>query len=104
MARWLAHGSGVAELARALLPGLPAVIHSPVAVIRNRLQRKMPSSDRREVRRYAECVKCHDPVPAPGVCRSCAGLGSPRQVNVGGGAAVAAAGAARVRAAMCQPR
>ncbi|MFI9156558.1 hypothetical protein [Kitasatospora aureofaciens] len=53
--------------------------------------------------RYAECAKCHDPVPQPGICAAYAGLGG-RTTQVGNGAAVAAAGAARVRAAVLAAR
>ncbi len=49
--------------------------------------------------RYAECAKCHDPVPQPGICRACAGLGR-RPAEPASGAHIAAEGAARVRAAM----
>ncbi|WP_157531507.1 MULTISPECIES: hypothetical protein [unclassified Kitasatospora] len=102
VSRWLERGSTAVELARALLPGLPATMHSPAAVIRYRLERRMPSVQAPDVpstARYAECGKCHDPVPRPGICRPCAGLGT-RQAAVGGGAAVAHTGAARARDAM----
>ncbi|MEU7092587.1 hypothetical protein [Kitasatospora aureofaciens] len=106
VAQWLERGSTPQELAQALLPGLPEPLHSPVGVLRSRLQRKMPPVQAPQMPskpRYAECAKCHDPVPQPGFCAACAGLGA-RSVQVGGGAAVAAAGAARVRAAMLAAR
>lgn len=102
VAQWLESGATHADLAHALLPGLPVPLHSPVGVLRSRLKRKMlpvPAPQQSSKPRYAECAKCHDPVPQSGICASCAGLGV-RTVQVGGGAAVAAAGAARVRAAM----
>ncbi|MEV3872343.1 hypothetical protein [Streptomyces sp. NPDC049906] len=100
--RWLERGSTPDDLARALLPGLPAPVHSPVAVLRNRLERKMPPvpAPAPPVRaRYAECTECRDPVPRPGLCRACAGLGGPADAP-GAGVAVARLGAARAREAM----
>ncbi|SOB89029.1 hypothetical protein [Streptomyces sp. 1331.2] len=102
VAKWLERGATHADLAAALLPGLPVPVHSPVAVLRNRLERKMPpvpAPVRPVAGRYAECAKCHDPVPQPGICRPCAGLES-RMLTVGGGDAVTRAGAARARAAL----
>ncbi|WP_416875487.1 hypothetical protein [Kitasatospora sp. SC0581] len=106
VAQWLERGSTVQELAQALLPGLPVPLHSPVGVLRSRLQRKLPpvqAPQQPSTPRYAECAKCHDPVPQPGICRSCAGLVA-RKAGTGDGVAVAAAGAARVRAAMYSAR
>ncbi|MFF8773483.1 hypothetical protein [Kitasatospora sp. NPDC015120] len=73
--QWLERGSTAVELAHALLPGLPSPLHSPVAILRDRLQRKLPPP-RAEAAppAYAECPGCHDPVPRPGLCRACAGL------------------------------
>ncbi|WP_329581963.1 helix-turn-helix domain-containing protein [Kitasatospora sp. NBC_01250] len=102
VAQWLERGSTPGELAQALLPGLPATVHSPAAMLRDRLRRKMPPAQiprQRPTARYAECAKCHDPVPQPGTCRACSGL-SERQVAVGGGVAATRGGAARAREAM----
>lgn len=103
VAQWLERGSTPADLAHALLPGLPATVHSPVGVLRNRLTRKLPPENAPEqpaaAPSYAECAKCHDPVPEPGTCRPCAGLASPT-VGVGGGAAATPNGAARARSAL----
>ncbi|WP_371496177.1 helix-turn-helix domain-containing protein [Kitasatospora sp. NBC_00374] len=102
VACWLERGSTVGDLAQALLSGLPAIVHSPVGVLRSRLERKMPPvpapPTAREAR-HTECGRCHDPVPRPGICRACAGLGGPA-VAVGGGAAATRTGAAQARAAM----
>ncbi|MFE4514282.1 hypothetical protein ACFRMQ_08825 [Kitasatospora sp. NPDC056783] len=101
VAQWLERGAVHADLAQALLPGLPTPMYSAAAVLRCRLERKMPPA-RPAVRppaRYAECAKCLDPVPRPGICRLCAGLAT-RTLTVGQGADVAAAGAARVRTAL----
>ncbi|MFB7122462.1 hypothetical protein [Kitasatospora sp. NPDC056273] len=101
VAQWLARGSTAADLAHALLPGLPTPMHSAAAVLRYRLEHKLPPARpaARPPARYAECAKCHDPVPRPGICRPCAGLAT-RALTVGQGADVAAAGAARVRTAL----
>ncbi|MGA5817696.1 hypothetical protein ACPC54_07535 [Kitasatospora sp. NPDC094028] len=97
--QWLARGSTPADLAHALLPGLPVPMHSAAAVLRYRLEHKMPPVPAAAAARYAECAKCHDPVPRPGICRPCAGL-TTRTLTVGKSAEVAAAGAARVRTAL----
>ncbi|WP_406088709.1 hypothetical protein [Kitasatospora purpeofusca] len=101
VAQWLARGSTAADLAQALLPGLPAPVHSAAAVIRYRLEHKMPPAQpaARPPARYTECAKCHDPVSQPGICGPCAGL-APRSVGVGGSEASARTGAARARAAL----
>ncbi|MFF3112509.1 hypothetical protein ACFVSN_25350 [Kitasatospora sp. NPDC057904] len=101
VAQWLRRGADHADLAQALLPGLPTPVHSAAALLRYRLEQKMPP-DRPVARppaRYAECARCHDPVPRPGICRPCAGL-TTRAQTAGKGAEVAAAGAARVRTAL----
>ncbi|MET8544066.1 hypothetical protein ABZW03_25960 [Kitasatospora sp. NPDC004799] len=101
VAQWLARGSTPADLTHALLPGLPTPMHSAAAVLRYRLEHKMPPARpvARPPARYAECAQCHDPVPRPGICRPCAGLAA-RTPTIGQGADVAAAGAARVRTAL----
>ncbi|MEU2625779.1 hypothetical protein [Kitasatospora sp. NPDC007106] len=102
VAGWLERGSSPADLSLALLQCLPATIHSAFGVLRHRLTRKMPPVPEARppaVARYAECDRCHDPVPRPGICRACAGLGA-RQVAVGTGEAATRRGAALVRAAM----
>lgn len=104
--QWLERGSTAGELARALLPGLPVPLHSPVGVLRSRLQRKLPPvrvPQQPMKPRYAECAKCHDPVSGPGICAACAGLGG-RRAQADDGAVVATNGAARVREAMLAAR
>ncbi|MFF0389020.1 hypothetical protein ACFYS8_10025 [Kitasatospora sp. NPDC004615] len=103
VAQWLEHGATPADLARALLPGLPVPLHSPTAILRNRLERKLSPAHpdvRPAVDHRPECTKCNDPVPEPGICRPCAGLATRRAPAVGGGAGVTRAGAARVREAV----
>ncbi|MBD0670439.1 hypothetical protein [Streptomyces sp. CBMA156] len=100
--RWLQRGCGEDELAHALLPGLPRAMHSPAAILRDRLQRKLPpepAAAQPPPAPYTECGRCHDPVPRPGICRACAGLGS-RIVPVGTGATATSGGVARARAAL----
>ncbi|MFI9361794.1 hypothetical protein ACIG5E_12150 [Kitasatospora sp. NPDC053057] len=100
VARWLEQGSGEAELAHALLPGLPQRMHSPVAILRDRLRRKLPPvRPAAPPASYAECGRCHDPVPRPGICRACAGIGT-RTIAVGIGADATPSGVARARAAL----
>ncbi|MFF3115486.1 hypothetical protein ACFVSN_40680 [Kitasatospora sp. NPDC057904] len=103
---WLERGSTTADLAHALLPGLPAAVHSPVGMLRDRLERKMPAvrpAQPTAVCRYAECSECRDPVPGPGRCRRCAGH-EPRVPAASAGAAVTARGANRARAALLGAR
>ncbi|HJD80146.1 hypothetical protein [Kitasatospora aureofaciens] len=101
VAQWLKRGSSAAELADALLSDLPQPIHSPTAIIRSRLQRKMPPAQAAPPPpAQAECAKCHDPVPQPGICRPCAGLGGTRTLAIGIGAAATPDGVARARAAL----
>ncbi|MBC3843102.1 hypothetical protein GXW82_31655 [Streptacidiphilus sp. 4-A2] len=103
VAQWLERGYTERDLSQALLPGLPAQMHSVVAVLRNRLLRKLPPAPQPVVAAVApqrhECAQCADPVSQPGICRPCAGLGG-RTVQVGGGQATTARGIAKVRAAM----
>ncbi|MFC8718897.1 hypothetical protein [Kitasatospora sp. NPDC057198] len=102
VAQWQERGATPADLAAALLYGLPQPMHSAAAVLRNRLERKMPPAPdpvRQAPARYSECARCHDPVPRPGICGPCAGI-APRTPAVGGGAAVTRIGMARVRDAL----
>ncbi|MFI6848383.1 helix-turn-helix domain-containing protein [Kitasatospora sp. NBC_00085] len=100
---WLERGCSVEDMARALLPGLPVPMHSAASVLRYRLKQKKPPARAPEppaaAPRLAECAECRDPVPEPGICRPCAGLGR-RPVAVGGGAAATARGVARARAVL----
>ncbi|QKW20589.1 hypothetical protein HUT16_17280 [Kitasatospora sp. NA04385] len=101
-ARWLARGFGAAELAQALLPGLPERIHSPRAVVRSRLVDKLPpvcAPEQPQAPQKHECANCGDPVPRSGLCGPCQGRPKPA-VKVGGGQASTPAGAARARAGL----
>ncbi|WP_370092561.1 hypothetical protein [Streptacidiphilus sp. MAP12-20] len=104
VAGWLERGASEHDLAAALLAGLPAQVHAPVALLRDRLARKLPPEPVQQAAavptvRWHECAKCADPVPQPGICRACAGLAA-RQPAVGSGSAVTARGAALVRASL----
>ncbi|MFB7950064.1 hypothetical protein ACFC6L_34740 [Kitasatospora phosalacinea] len=104
-ARWLARGFGAAELAQALLPGLPERIHSPRAVVRTRLLDKLPPTcapERPQARQTHECANCGDPVTRSGLCGPCQGRPKPA-LKVGGGQASTPAGAARARAGLRPP-
>ncbi|MBV9025077.1 MAG: hypothetical protein JO362_15100 [Streptomycetaceae bacterium] len=81
--QWLERGSTLGDLIQALLPGLPPIVHAPVALLRSRLERKMPPV----------------PVLVSVPRQACASLSTPIP-SLGGGAAIAATGAARVRAAL----
>ena len=102
VAAWLERGCTEQDLAQALLPGLPAHVHSPASLLRDRLTRKLPATPEPVIpskSRWSECGQCGDPVPHAGICRTCAGLGA-RVPDVGGGADATAHGIAKVRAAM----
>jgi hypothetical protein len=105
VAQWLARGSTPADLSQALLPGLPTPLHSAAAVLRYRLEHKLPPAQAPVLpaARRSECPSCHDPVPRPGICRTCAGLGT-RTPAVGCGASATARGVARARAALLAAR
>ncbi|MGW2397137.1 hypothetical protein ACWCYY_11345 [Kitasatospora sp. NPDC001664] len=96
---WLERGGSQEQLREALLAGLPETVYSPVAVIRSRLERKMPPERRREVPRTAECADCRDPLPGPGLCGRCSGAVRSRSAEARV-AAVTARGMAKVRAVM----
>ncbi|MFC1417701.1 hypothetical protein [Streptacidiphilus cavernicola] len=103
VAQWLERGCTERDLAAALLPGLPARMHSAAAVLRDRLLRKLPPApepvEAPVALQWHECARCADPVARPGLCRPCEGLGE-RTVKVGGGETSTARGIAMVRAAM----
>ncbi|MFD9690850.1 hypothetical protein ACFWXO_34395 [Kitasatospora sp. NPDC059088] len=102
VAQWLQRGSTSADLAQALLPGLPTPIHSAPAVLGYRLRHKLPPPRTPEsppTPRYAECNECRDPVPRPGVCHACADRAE-RPATNGCTASVTIRGATRARTAL----
>ncbi|MFC1404618.1 MULTISPECIES: hypothetical protein [Streptacidiphilus] len=102
---WLERGCSERDLRDALLSGLPDRVHSASALLRDRLERKLPPAPAQVTASgpastpLKECPTCGDPVRQAGNCRTCAGLG-PHRVAVGTGAAASRRGAALVRAAM----
>ncbi|MEU2514292.1 hypothetical protein [Streptomyces syringium] len=114
---WFQRGGGLPDLREALTSGLPDVVHSPAALVRNRLTRKMPAvptfaeqreGDRRaaataagpRVAEMQECAGDHvqprlfRPVDGESLCSSCrctdaeAGVASAVAAAVRGGAAL----------------
>ncbi|MEV4739771.1 hypothetical protein [Streptomyces sp. NPDC049555] len=114
---WFQRGGGLPDLREALTSGLPDVVHSPAALVRNRLMRKMPiaptfaeqrEADRRaataaagpRVAEMQECAGDHvqpllfRPVDGETLCPSCrcadaeAGVAGAIAAAVRGGAAV----------------
>ncbi|MEU3355294.1 hypothetical protein [Streptomyces sp. NPDC037389] len=110
---WFQRGGGMPDLREALISGLPEVVHSPGALVRNRLTRKMPTvptfAEQREADRHAtagprvgemrECTGDHvqprlfRPVDGETLCLACrsdaeAGVAAAIDAAVRGGAAV----------------
>ncbi|MEW2580108.1 hypothetical protein [Streptomyces syringium] len=111
---WFQRGGGMLDLREALTSGLPEVVHSPAALVRNRLMRKMPSTptfaEQREADRRAaagarvaemrECTGAHvqprlfRPVDGEALCPSCrcadaeTGVAAAVDAAVRGGAAI----------------
>ncbi|MFI9787373.1 hypothetical protein ACIHEI_28290 [Kitasatospora sp. NPDC051984] len=101
---WMERGASQDELRQALLTGLPEVVHSPVAVLRSRLERKKPAERAVAPKRQpAECEQCRDPLPEPGLCAGCRGTGRAGSA-ADRGVQVTARGIAKVRAAMASSR
>ncbi len=99
---WMDRGGSEDELREALLAGLPQVVYSPVAVVRSRLERKMPAQrTRQHPKRGAECAECRDPLPQPGLCSRCRGLRVSSLTDAARGE-VTERGMAKIRAAMAE--
>lgn len=103
VAQWTAAGCGPAALGAALLSGLPETIHSPEAVIRSRLERKLPPVPGPKQPAPAsaghECDECKVPMPRLGLCGPCTGK-SVHVVAVGLGERHTVVGAAQAREAI----
>ncbi|WP_377270333.1 hypothetical protein [Peterkaempfera sp. SMS 1(5)a] len=99
VAEWLARGVSFGELRLTLISGLPKVVHSAAALLKNRLERKLPPrpdpAPPPPVRH--ECPECAVPVAQPGVCRACTGLPPTGTVPHRPAPEIAVSGAARVR-------
>ncbi|RPE34104.1 hypothetical protein [Kitasatospora cineracea] len=70
VAHWIDLGSTPADLAAALLPGLPEHVHFPAGFIHRRLIDKRPALPAPRAP-LPTCPSCHDPVPRPGPCPPC---------------------------------
>ena len=73
---WLERGYGQHDLTAALLEGLPQRVHSPAALLRDRLTRKLPpprDTPKHVTPRWPhECDTCGRPTDCPGLCGECA--------------------------------
>jgi hypothetical protein len=106
-AEWLARGATEGELRCAVVEGLPDRVHSPVALLRSRLERKLPPLPAHlrlpsapEPSRTHVCARCEAPgLAAPGICRSCAGL-KPGPESFAAANAIARRGAAAIRTSL----
>ncbi|MEU4798711.1 hypothetical protein [Streptomyces sp. NPDC023327] len=82
--QWFARGADEADVLRALTCGLPTPVHSPAALVRNRLTSKLPPQPLlRPALRLLECATCGTPgspeALAGGVCGPCRGKPDPRR-------------------------
>ncbi|MFC8717633.1 helix-turn-helix domain-containing protein [Kitasatospora sp. NPDC057198] len=100
VAGWFDRGSNPADLAAALLPGLPEHVHSPAGFLYSRLTDKVPAAFA-PAAPAPTCDTCHDPVPRPGRCHRCTQAPPPAPVAPGTGAALAREALHRARAARC---
>ncbi|MBO0655551.1 hypothetical protein J1792_23055 [Streptomyces triculaminicus] len=82
-APWLERGLSELEVRTLLTAGLPPTVHSPRALLADRLARKLPAPRPRRdaaapAASLAECGECRDPLPRgqqSGICATCAGAG-----------------------------
>ncbi|MFD4480087.1 hypothetical protein ACFWPU_28800 [Streptomyces sp. NPDC058471] len=81
---WFTRGATEPDVLRALTAGLPTPVHSPAALIRNRLTTKLPPEPvPRPALRVLECGRCGTPgrpeaLPG-GLCGPCRGEPAPRR-------------------------
>ncbi len=101
--QWRTHGGTEADLRTALLAGLPPQVFSASALLRRRLEAKMPPppTPRAAAPPRHECELCRAPVPVAGRCPGCAGQLAPPERGVW--AAVTERGVAAARSAMRRP-
>lgn len=106
---WLLRGATLAELRDALTDGLPPKVHSPAALTRNRLLRKMPDpapepTPPPQRLRACEggCGRVIRPVADETSCRDCrSDAAAAAYEDVTGAVAATKRGMAAVRAALC---
>jgi hypothetical protein len=113
LTEWFARGATDEYVLRALTTGLPVPVHSPAALVRNRLTAKLPPEPVREAPpprpplRILECAKCGVPgrpeaLPG-GLCGPCRGETAPQPTGALASTAVHAHATA-TRAAMVDRR
>ncbi|MEX2982809.1 helix-turn-helix domain-containing protein [Streptomyces sp. C36] len=81
-APWLERGLSELEIRNLLTAGLPPTVHSPRALLADRLIRKLPAPRTRRdaaapAAPLAECGECRDPLPRgqqSSICAACAGV------------------------------
>ncbi|MEV0092348.1 hypothetical protein [Streptomyces sp. NPDC050738] len=109
--RWFAHGATEAEILRALVAGLPAVVHRAAGLVRRRLTDQLPperpaapsAPSTPRVLRVLECAKCGTPARPEalpgGECAPCRGEQPPPPATAPLPAAAVHAYATQARAA-----
>lgn len=111
LTEWFARGATDDHVLQALTAGLPTPVHSPAALIRNRLTSKLPPEQEPAPRpplRVLECAKCGTPgrpdaLPG-GVCSPCRGEPAPPRPSMPLTSTAVQAHAAAARAAMVDRR
>ncbi|UQA92832.1 hypothetical protein [Streptomyces halobius] len=81
---WLERGASELEVRNTLTAGLPPVVHSAAAILRDRLTRKLPAPRTRcdaaaPAAPLPECAECAAPLPRhqeTGICGQCSGVAS----------------------------
>jgi hypothetical protein len=111
LTEWFVRGATDEHVLQALSAGLPTPVHSPAALVRNRLTSKLPPEQEPALRRplrVLECAKCGAPgrpeaLPG-GVCGPCRGESAPPRPSVPLTSTAVHAHAAAARAAMADRR
>ncbi|MEV2192618.1 hypothetical protein AB0I02_16755 [Streptomyces phaeochromogenes] len=110
---WFARGASDEHVLQSLTAGLPTPVHSPAALVHNRLTTKLPPEPEptpppRPPLRVLECAKCGTPgrpeaLPG-GICGPCRGEAAPPRPSVPLTSTAVHAHAAAARAAMVDRR
>lgn len=109
LTEWFTRGATEPSILRALTAGLPTPVHSPAALIRNRLTTKLPPEPAaRPALRVLECGRCGTPgrpeaLPG-GVCGPCRGEPAPPRAATPLPPAAVRTHAAAARAAVGSPQ
>jgi hypothetical protein len=111
LTEWFVRGATDEHVLQALTAGLPTPVHSPAALIRNRLTSKLPpepESAPRPPLRVLECAKCGTPgrpeaLPG-GICGPCRGEAEPSRPAAPVALSAVRTHAAEIRAAMANRR